>query len=210
MGKALDLTGKKFGRLTALERVGTKHHEALWRCLCECGKEKEVQSSNLTRLLIRSCGCLRAEQWLAKNTTHGMTRTRTHTIWVRMRGRCMNPNDNSYGDYGGRGIKVVERWMSFQHFLDDMGECPKGYSLERDDVNGNYEPTNCRWIPRRDQANNTRRTLWLEYQGRRMNMSQWAREFEMSVPAMYYHVVKKGRTIAEIDKNHRPPFIYVI
>lgn len=105
----------------------------------------------------------------------GVVRDRTYQTWCRMISRCYNKKLPKYVDYGGRGIIVCEEWKKFESFLEDMGEVSQGQSLERIDVNGNYEPSNCKWIPRGEQANNTRRTHWIEHQGQRLNISQWSK-----------------------------------
>ena len=149
-------------RWTLLEQVsGGKHPK--WLARCECGKEKIVYIENIKRGKSVSCGCYRVEHLKETRTTHGQTgKTNTYKSWSHMKGRCLNQTDAAFKDYGGRGIKLCDRWHSFDNFYEDMGDCPPGHSIERIDVNGNYEPSNCKWIPRKLQARNTRKTRFNE------------------------------------------------
>lgn len=151
-----DLTGQTFGRLSVVSRLGSRNGKAEWLCKCECGKQKHVTGDNLQQGQI-SCGCAKTG-----NSTHGKTDSRTYSSWRNMLNRCRNSNVPAYKNYGGRGIFVCERWHSFENFLSDMGESPTGYEIERIDNNGNYEPSNCKWIPGEDQAKNRRCTIIVE------------------------------------------------
>lgn len=126
----------------------------------------------LRRGLVVSCGCYRREFSAAKATTHGMTDTTEHRIWAAMKRRCLNPNVPAFKDYGGRGIGVCERWMTFENFLADMGRRPKGLTLERIDTEGHYSPENCRWASRTEQANNTRANHIVNIGGVAMTFTQ--------------------------------------
>ena len=150
----IDMTGKVCGRLTVLEVAGSKRGQQTWRCKCECGNETIAYGYDLRTGHKASCGCLYAER--KPRLTHGMTQTPTYNSWASMRSRCNNPRNQDYAGYGGRGITVCERWNSFEAFFADMGEMPEGYSIERVNVNGNYEPSNCKWIPMAEQALNRR------------------------------------------------------
>lgn len=156
MPPVIDLTNKRFGRLVAKERAPNMGRRAAWLCLCDCGNTHTVSSNILQRGTTRSCRCL-LNEW---RLTHGLTRRgKIHPeygVWKTMRQRCSNPNRNSYPNYGGRGIKVCERWSKFENFIADMGPRPAGYTIERLNNNGNYEPTNCKWIPLSDQGKNRR------------------------------------------------------
>lgn len=143
-----------------------------WFCECECGEFTWVASGDLKKNKIKSCGCLAKEYRnsekslsnLKNNTIHAHSlddvRTPTFESYHHMKGRCLNKRDKAYKNYGGRGVKICERWLSsFSNFLEDMGEKPKGYTLERINVNGHYEPSNCCWIPKSEQMKNTRRSV---------------------------------------------------
>ena len=148
-----DHTGEKFGFLTVIR----KHHQSVngkarWVCVCECGKEKVVTGDSL-RFGQVSCGCKRKTR-----ETHGMSSTKTFRVWTGMLSRCRNKRCPAYPNYGGRGVTVCDRWLVFENFYQDMGACAPGMSLERIDVNGNYEPSNCTWIPLADQGKNKRTT----------------------------------------------------
>lgn len=134
-----------------------------WLARCDCGTEKVVFRKNVITGKSKSCGCLRFEVSALLNLQHGASARgpnfKTYGIWCGMKRRCYNQNEKFYAHYGGRGIVVCDRWLhSFESFLADMGVCPAGHSIERLDVNGNYEPSNCVWIERRWQAQNTRRS----------------------------------------------------
>lgn len=124
---------------------------------------------------VKSCGCEHNKRIAKASTTHGMTNTRTYSIWQAMRLRCNRINQ----DYSCRGITYDERWDSFENFYLDMGEVPDGMSIDRIDVNGNYNKDNCRWATREQQANNTRANVFIEWNGKRQTRSQWERELNM-------------------------------
>lgn len=158
MSTRLNLIGHVYGRLTVLNHV----EGARWRCVCECGEFVVTHSVSLRKGSTKSCGCLRREVTAAKTLTHGATNTREYTSWKAMRQRCLNTNHHQYADYGGRGITVCDRWSTFAGFLADMGSRPEGTSLDRIDVNGSYEPSNCRWATTHQQGSNRRNTIYVD------------------------------------------------
>ena len=177
MGRpAIDLTGQVFGRLTVIERAGRRGNDATWKCSCSCGGSAEATASHLRRGAVTSCGC-----WLADRlTTHGLTGTKIYAIWRNMRWRCTNPRNKEYSNYGGRGIKVCERWQKLENFFADMGHPPEGYTIERKDVDGNYVPGNCIWAPQEVQQNNRRNNVFLTVDDKTLTMAQWGREVGVS------------------------------
>jgi hypothetical protein len=165
--KAANLIGQTFGHLTVLAAI-PREHRRTWNCLCVCGAEHEVTTGNLRNGSIRSCGCCKEAASAAAMTKHGHNRgshrTKEYRAWAHLVGRCRNPTDAAWADYGGRGIAVCDRWAeSFETFLADVGRAPSPrHSIDRIEVNGDYEPDNCRWATPAEQARNTRRAIRIE------------------------------------------------
>ena len=158
MGNFIDLTGKNFEFLTVIERSFEKNivRRVSWRCVCKCGKETIVLGSNLKGGHVKSCGCL---NYKPKNLKHGMRYSSEYNSWRGMKKRCYQQSHKSFINYGGRGIKVCDRWLnSFENFYEDMGNKPSlKHSIDRIDVNGDYEPNNCRWATHSEQNLNKRK-----------------------------------------------------
>ena len=175
-----NLVGKKFGRLTVIADVGrSSDRSVIWLCECECGNRKLVRNSYALKAgLTRSCGCLHSEIIKKQNSKHNMSRTRLYKIWNNARTRCNNPNTPYYFKYGGRGIRFTDEWLDFEVFKEWAFN--NGYqddlTLDRIDVNGNYEPSNCRWITNAAQQLNKRTNHILTYAGKSQTIKEWADE----------------------------------
>lgn len=203
-----DLSGLKIGKLTVLNKIGIKDYckkkVMFYLCQCECGNLKEINQLHLVRKVpTRSCGCLLKDigKIMAKpNRRLDGKITTEYKIWQGMRQRCNNPNDSKYYLYGGKGIKVCERWdNSFDDFFQDMGKRPSlKHSLDRfPDKDGNYEPLNCRWATDMEQACNRKGIMWIEYAGLRMVKRHWAFYFGLSKGGLDSYI-KKGKPFSEI------------
>lgn len=180
MGKFDDLTGRKFGRLIAIEYAGSDNgHGAIWKCLCECGASKDVRAKHLKSGSVQSCGCYSKEATSKRKSTHKMTHTRIYNIWKAMRHRCEKTYSASFERYGGRGISVCEEWRNdFQAFFKwaMANGYTDGMSIDRIDNNGNYCPDNCRWVDMVTQANNKRNNHLLTYNGKTQTVAAWSKE----------------------------------
>ena len=195
MSAAIDLTGQQFGHLTALIRNGQR-----WLCQCDCGKKKSIQTTHLRSGATRSCGHLIGEATRKRCTKHGRKprggnrQDPTYSTWCGMWTRCTNPNQRTWANYGGRGIKVCDRWKDFQLFLADMGERPDGCTLDRLDNDGDYCPENCHWQTLARQSRNKRNTLSLTYAGRTQPLADWAEELGMLYATLYNRLHVYGWT----------------
>ena len=182
----IDLTGRRFGRLEVKSYAGLSGSKAYWDCRCSCGALTRVAGQLLRGGKSTSCGCYRAELMSATKRTHGMTGTPEYNAYSAMLGRCLNENNHKFEHYGGRGIKSCGRWKeSFANFYEDMGARPAEHTLDRIDVNGDYEPANCRWATATQQAQNKTTNINLTHQGETKCLTQWARELEVPLPTAY-------------------------
>lgn len=173
-----DITGLRFGRLLAINRSGTgPNGEVLWQCWCDCGKSPIYVSHKLRRLQIVSCGCHKSELARRMKTTHGCTKSPIYRTWKGMMARCYKPTRRNYHSYGGRGIRVCERWRDVRNFITDMMPTyVDGLTIDRINVNGNYEPSNCRWATSDQQHNNKTTSRYITALGKTQTVSQWMRE----------------------------------
>lgn len=174
--QAVDHTGKRYGSLVALYRTNDTRR-AYWMCQCDCGNIRAMRISRVVAGIAMACGCMKGKC----GTRHGHAvnggTTPTFKAWSSMRGRCNNPNGRGFKHYGGRGIQVCARWDKFENFLSDMGERPSNrHSLDRIDVNGNYEPNNCRWATNLVQNRNKTNNHVVEFRGKSQPVTAWAEE----------------------------------
>lgn len=172
----IDLTGKRFGRLTVIERAPNRGRRTMWRCKCQCGKEKVIRQEDLHSGKIVSCGCYLHE----KITKHGLYKTKEYRRWASMKDRCGNPKATHAHRYSGREITVCPEWKNnFQSYYDYVSKLPhfgeEGYSLNRIDNDGNYEPGNVEWADDYTQMNNTSKNHLIEYHGSIKTVTEWAR-----------------------------------
>ena len=190
MGKFIDLTGRIFGNWTVLGYVG----ESYWLCKCKCGKEKSVNSYNLINQKTRSCGCLKNKDKI----THHQSNSKLYNVWRGIKTRCYNKNSNKFYLYGGRGISMCDAWKNnFSLFLDwslKNGYTETGkygeYTIDRINLNGNYEPSNCRWVNLFVQANNTRKNKLITYKHQTHTLGEWSRLCNINYRTLYTRIFK--------------------
>lgn len=187
MSALIDLTGRKFGRLTVIERAEDKvlpsgGRKTQWLCKCDCGNYTIVMSNNLIRNHTRSCGCLQKEKVFGGRKTHGLSKTRLYRIFNKIRDRCYNPNNPKYNKYGGRGITICDEWLNdFRNFY--KWSMANGYkenlTIDRIDGNKGYSPENCRWVDQEEQQNNRSNNHLITYKGETKTLAQWAKELNI-------------------------------
>lgn len=186
MGKLQDIIGEKFGRLTVTKFSHMdKGGNSFWDCLCTCGKSKSINRSHLKKGYTKSCGCIHIE----RSTKHNLCESSTYHIWSHMIQRCTNENTEFFHRYGGRGITVCNKWLTFEGFLEDMGERPKGLSIDRKDNNQGYYKDNCRWATLKEQANNNSRNHLITYNNKTQNIEQWSKELGMNRGTLWSRLV---------------------
>lgn len=180
MSKRIEMIGKKFGRLTVLEATNKRKCGCIvYKCLCECGTIKYINGKLLRSGETKSCGCLN----LDNHFKHGKRNTRLYNIFSKMKTRCYKPYDKHYKDYGGRGINICDEWLNdFMTFYNwaIINGYKDNLTIDRIDVNGNYEPSNCRWVTMKEQNNNTRKNASYTYNGKTQTLKQWAEEYNLN------------------------------
>lgn len=178
---AIDISGKRYGYLTVIRqeesiRRGTKKAYAAWLCRCDCGEELIVKGQKLRAGNVKACG-RNGHYWRNRLIDGGAAGTPEYNVWSNMRERCYSPRHRNYKNYGGRGITICERWLVFSNFLADMGPRPSlKHSIDRIDINGNYDPGNCRWATNREQQRNCRDTIYVLYGGNRRKLVELCEE----------------------------------
>lgn len=208
MSNKLDLTGQKFGRLTVIAKAKEKVKGGTgWTCLCDCGNQIIVVTRLLRSGNTKSCGCLQRETASKQFTKHGFakcTPNRFYRIWAKMRNRCNNPNESTFKYYGGKGIKVCERWADFSLFFNDMNPSyeehvkkygEKNTTLDRIDNSKDYEPNNCRWATRSVQSNNKSTNKIIEYNGESHNLTEWSKILGIARDVLQWRIYRGNWSI---------------
>lgn len=197
MSAAIDRRGHRFGRLVAICRVSIPGERPSWRFRCDCGVETVKRMSDVTTGRTRSCGCLSRETAAVRRRTHGhavgYSASPTLRAWNEMKKRCLNRNAKRFQDYGGRGITICDRWLSFENFLEDMGERPApNLSLDRIDNDGDYEPNNCRWATNKEQCRNQRKTVFVQHEGKSVSLAEFAEIMGVNYWTLHWRVRRCG------------------
>lgn len=210
MPKLINYTGRQFGRLTVVKRllISNGYNSRIVECLCNpkfggCGKTTNVDLSRLIDGTVVSCGCYRKEM----ATKHGGVNLPEYHSWINIKSRCYNKNNDSYKDYGGRGIVMCSEWKeSFEAFYRDMGPKPSpNHSVERQNNNKGYDKQNCHWATRIEQNNNTRRNVFYLYNGIYRTLAAWCREFNLNYNAIYQKINRSGQSFEEIINDLKRP-----
>lgn len=207
-GLAKNLVGQEFGYWKVLEKVETsKHGHRMYLCQCVCGKQKTLRGSMLLQGTSISCRCQTSK---LKNITHDMSCTRTYSTWLSMRERCNNTKKENYARYGAAGIKVCDDWNnSFEAFFADMGERPKGMTIDRIDNSKGYYKENCRWATPKEQTLNRYPTVWLEYNGETLCLSDMAKKHGLTT-TMIRKRLESGMTVEQAIETPHKKMMYEI
>lgn len=177
MGKLKELAGVRFGRLEAIERTRNSRGDVAWVCKCDCGNMVIVKTSDLTSGNTKSCGCYKIDGIKKRRTKHNKSKSPLYGVWNTMKSRCYNENSEKYKNYGGRGITICDEWLNdFQCFYDwaMANGYREGLTIDREDVNGNYCPENCRWATPKQQANNRTSSRFLTFDGETHTLQKWS------------------------------------
>lgn len=195
MSRLQDLTGKRFGRLVVLERAESVNGRTMWKCKCDCGVECVKESYSLKIGDTRSCGCLHKDIIKITSKKHGLSKHPLYKRYLKIKERCYNPNNKSYKDYGGRGIKMCDEWLNdfvaFYNWAMENGY-EKGLEIDRIDNNKGYSPDNCRFVDRTIQANNRRTSHYLTLNGQTKTIANWSKEIHIDHSVIEQRVNKLG------------------
>jgi|GEM_PF-1079572 len=203
--KPLELTGKTFNGIRVIKRYGSIFDKSAWLCLCSCGNEFVAVGTTLARGGIKGCSkCLKQRRTEAA-TKHGCVGTKEYSTYIGMKGRCRNPNNKRFSRYGGRGIKVCDRWeKSFVAFIADMGKAPSDkHTIERIDIDGNYCPENCKWATIEEQAKNRSNNHYITINGETMTMMDWSRKTGICRTVLLKRI-KRGLSGEALIEKHYP------
>ncbi len=198
--------GETYGWMKVLAFAGRNAHGNLqWNCVCQCGAEKVVLGCNLLGGTNPSCGCYKQKVLVDRNTTHGMAHLPEYPVWRNMRARCECETNEDYDSYGGRGIKVCERWADFANFYTDMGPRPShDLTIERLDNLGDYSPENCVWATRKVQGRNKRNVMLFEYNGEAKSLPEWSEICGIHVETLRKRVNRGWSMERVLNKRPRP------
>ena len=198
--KIKDLSGKRVGRLTVIglsEKQSGRHLR--WKCQCDCGNYLDVLGLNLSRAHTKSCGCYKLERTSEVKTIHGMSNSSLMNVWRNIHSRCYSPKNKSYKDYGARGIKVCPEWKEFIPFMEWAFK--NGYeenlTIERINVDGDYEPSNCKWATIKEQANNKTNNVYITYKGETKTLPIWAEELDLPYKTLYSRLKYRKWSVEE-------------
>lgn len=215
MGNQIDLTGKRFGRLTAYSyahvQLSSGRRMAAWLCICDCGNKKIIQGHHLRGGKSLSCGCYAADATAERNKTHGLSKAPRYLVWKAMINRCYLPTCEEYKHYGARGIQVCDRWRfgedgkhPFICYLEDTGEPPSpDHTIDRADNDGNYEPGNCRWATPAQQKANRRISIHAVIGGVKVPLNKYAERVGLNYEGLRIQVRKRGLTVLEAARRLR-------
>lgn len=196
MSKFIDITGNRYNNLIVVKRVeNAPGGVTVWECICDCGNTTFVRGVNLKSGAVKSCGCLLKN--MKTTLRHNMSNSRLYHVWASIKRRCNAPSDKNYKNYGSRGIKMYKEWAdSFETFM--AWALNNGYSdsltIERIDVNGDYCPENCTWIPANEQQKNRRTCYSITYNGRTQNLVDWCNELNLPYKLIHNRIHKLGWT----------------
>lgn len=202
MTRPSELIGKRFERLVVIKRLEPRKGHMHWLCKCDCGNFTEVSTGRLNSGQTKSCGCLQKERAAENKKVHGLyyneggKKSKLYRVWSRMKERCFNPNSFAYKDYGGRGIRVCDEWLDYEpfHKWSILNNYREGFSIERVDNDGNYEPSNCKWIPISQQASNRRSVRYLTFNGQTMSVTEWGEKLDLK-PTNILTRLRRGWTV---------------
>jgi len=199
------LIGLKFGKLIIIKLIFIKNKHNYFKCKCDCGNEKIIRKDHIKSGKIKSCGCLRIELSKKRTLKHGhlsgYKMSRTYAAWRSAKKRCLDSKNINYKDYGGRGIKICKRWMKFENFFKDVGEIPKGLTLDRINNNKGYSPSNFRLITQKEQCCNKRNNRLFTYNNKTQCISKWAEEYNISYQKLYRRIFRDKWTIERALEN---------
>lgn len=196
--------GNRYGRLLVIEEAPPPEHykekrQGFWLCRCDCGNTVVASGALLRRGMTMSCGCSLTD-YHARRQANAIRHLPEYGVWHHINRRCHDPRDDRYYMYGARGITVCERWRaSFRAFLEDVGRRPSPqHTIDRIDVNGNYEPSNVRWATPKEQANNRRNTIRLTHQGKTLTLAEWADELGIPLSTICNRYYRQRRSVGEV------------